>query len=416
MLRVLRHRNFALLWIGQSVSLLGDGIYTVAIAWLVYDISNAPSALGLVGLAWTAPQIATLLLAGVVTDRYERRLIVIVADLLRVVAIGALGLLALFDLIELWHVVLLVIVYGVGEALFLPAFTAIVPEVVPKAELLQASALKEFMEPVGFRFAGPALGGLLIAVAGVATAFLIDAATFAVSAVVVSLMSRLPRPVPAELSIWMDLREGFAFMRARPWLWVTLASAAIALLASFGPLDVLLPYLIRNDLGGDAATFGTVLAAGGLGSITAALVLSRLGAPRRHVTFMYAGWAVSGALTAGFAVTNAAWQMCAVAFVSFASATAGMVVWSTLMQTLVPAEMLGRVASLDWFVSFGLVPVSFALTGPIAELVGAKETLIGAGVIASLSCAFVFLPGVRDPEAQPLPGGRRQVAAAAADP
>ena len=412
MLRVLRHRDFALLWIGQTVSLLGDGIYVVAIAWLVYDISNAPSALGLVGLAWTLPQVATLLLAGVVTDRYERRLVVIVADVLRVVAIGSLGLLALAGAVELWHVVLLVIVYGVGEALFQPAFTAIVPEVVPQDEILQASALKEVMEPIGFRFAGPAIGGLLIGLAGVGTALVIDAATFAASAVAVGLMSRQPRPVAAGMSIWRDLREGFAFVRARPWLWATLGSAALALLASFGPLEVLLPYLIRNDLGGDAATFGAVLSAGGLGSITAALLVSRLGAPRRHVTFMYAGWAVSGALTAGFAVADAAWQLCAVAFVSFACATAGMVVWSTLMQTLVPAEMLGRVSSVDWFVSFGLVPLSFAITGPVAEVVGVKETLVGGGVLALLSCGALFLPGVREPEAEPLPGGRRGVPAA----
>ena len=164
MLRVLRHRDFALLWIGQAVSLLGDGIYVVAIAWLVYDISNAPSALGLVGLAWTLPQVATLLLAGVVTRslrapphghrrrppprRRDRRP-------------GPAGARRTRWSSGTWS--LLVIVYGVGEALFQPAFTAIVPEVVPQDEILQASALKEVMEPIGFRFAGPAIGGLLIA-------------------------------------------------------------------------------------------------------------------------------------------------------------------------------------------------------------------------------------------------------------
>ena len=196
MLRVLRHRDFALLWIGQTVSLLGDGIYVVAIAWLVYDISNAPERARSRGPCMDPAPGGDPAAAPVWSrDRYERRLVVIVADVLRVVAIGSLGLLALAGAVELWHVVLLVIVYGVGEALFQPAFTAIVPEVVPQDEILQASALKEVMEPIGFRFAGPAIGGLLIGLAGVGTALVIDAATFAASAVAVGLMSRQPRPV-----------------------------------------------------------------------------------------------------------------------------------------------------------------------------------------------------------------------------
>ena len=182
----------------------------------------------------------------------------------------------------------LVVVYGVGDALFHPAFTAIVPDVVPQEEILQASALKELMEPVGLRFAGPALGGLLIAGLGVGTAFVVDAATFAASAVAVSLMS--PQPGGGQRSA--D-RHGRSCARASrscargPGCGRTLASAALRLLVSYGPFEVLIPFLIRNELGGGAATFGAVLSAGGLGGITAALVMSRFGAPRRHVTFMY---------------------------------------------------------------------------------------------------------------------------------
>ena len=409
MLRVLRHRDFALLWIGQAVSLIGDGIYLVAIAWLVYDLSNAPSALGLVGLAWTLPMVIVLLGAGVLSDRYDRRRMMVTADLLRVFAIGAMAVLTIADVIELWHVVGLVVVYGVGDALFFPAFTAIVPDVVPQEEMLQASALKELMEPIGLRFAGPALGGILIAVAGVGTALVVDAATFAASAVAVRLMSPQPGPGRHGGSAWAELREGWAFVRARAWLWATLASAALFLLVSYGPFEVLIPFIIRNEFGGGAATFGAVLSAGGLGGITAAIVMSRFGAPRRHVTFMYVLWAFSGLMTAGFAISGAAWQMCVFSFVSFAANTCGMVVWNTLMQTRVPPEMLGRVSSLDWFVSIGLLPVSFALTGPVAELVGAKETLIGAGVLGTLSGLLLLVPGVRDPEAEPLPDARGPV-------
>jgi MFS family permease len=406
MLRALRHRDFALLWLGQGISLVGDGVYLVAIAWLVYDLSNAPSALALVGVAWTLPLVAALLVTGVISDRVERRRLLIIADLLRAAAIGALGLLAVTEAVELWHVVVLVVFYGMGEALFAPAFTAIVPGVVPRDELLQANALREVLEPVGLRFAGPALGGLLIAVAGVGTALLVDAATFALSAVAVTFMRRRPREPEPRRSLRRELGEGFTYVRANAWLWATLTAAALAMLASYGPFAVLLPYIIRNDLGGDAAVFGVVLAAGGLGSIVSALTLGRTGAPRRHVRFMYVAFGVGLALNAGLAASGAAWQMCAIAFLSYLTATAGMIVWNTLMQTLVPGEMLGRVSSLDWLVSIGLAPVSFALTGPVAELIGARETLAASGLLgAAAILAFLFIPGVRDPEDRPLGRG-----------
>ena len=408
MLRALRGRDFRLLWIGQSVSLIGDGIYLVAIAWLVYDISNEPGALALVGLAWTLPQVGVLLLAGVGSDRFERRLLLVLADLIRFVAIGSIAALSLAGVIELWHVVVLVVFYGVGQALFQPAFAAIVPDVVPRDQLLQANALREVMEPLGMRFGGPALGGFLIALFGVGEALLVDAATFVVSAIAVSLMSRRQASRTEHGSLRADLAEGFAYVRAHSWLWATLAGAALFLLATYGPFEVLLPYIIRNDLGGDAATFGAVLAAGGLGSIAAALILSRTGAPRRHVTFMWCAWGVGTTLDIGLAVASAAWQMCAIAFLSFGCATAGMVIWSTMMNTLVPAEMLGRVSSVDWFVSIGLIPVSFALTAPVAEWLGPRTTLGVAGAFGLLSFALLFVPGVRDPERQPLPGGRAQ--------
>jgi Na+/melibiose symporter-like transporter len=401
-LRALRHRDFRLLWTGQAVSLMGDGIYLVAIAWLVYDISNEPGALALVGFAWTLPQVLGLLVAGVLSDRFERRRLLVIADLLRFASIFVIAVLALTESAELWHLIVLVVFYGLGEALFQPAFTAIVPDVVPREELLQANALKELMEPLGLRFAGPAVGGALIALFDVGIAFLVDAVTFAVSAVAVSLMTRQPPPREEPGSMRRDLLEGFAYVRAHAWLWATLVGAALFLLLTFGPFEVLLPYIIRNDLDGDAQTFGLVLAAGGLGSILAALILSRTGVPRRYVTFMWGAWCVGDVLVVLMAVAGAAWQLCLIALVSFGLGTLGMMVWNTMMNTLVPAEMLGRVSSFDWFVSTGLIPLSFAVTGPVAEVLGARTTLALSGLLGGLTLVFMFIPGVRDPEEKPL--------------
>lgn len=334
MFQVLRHRDFGLLWLGQAVSLVGDGIYLVAIAWLVLDITNEPSALALVGLAWTIPQVAALLLAGVLSDRSDRRRLLIVADLIRFAAIGAIAALALADVAELWHVVVLVALYGAGQALFQPAFSAIVPDVVPREELLQANAVRELMEPLGMRFAGPALGGFLIAVLGVGAAFVVDALTFAVSAAALRFMSSQRPPRGQTGSVRRDLAEGFAYVRAHAWLWATLTGAALFLLFTYGPMQVLLPYIIKNELDGDAATFGTVLAVGGIGSIAAALILSRTGLPRRHVTFMWCAWGTGIGLEMGLAFAGASWQMCVITFFSFG--LAGVLGLATVLFLFVP--------------------------------------------------------------------------------
>jgi MFS family permease len=375
MLRALRHRDFRLLWTGQAVSLIGDGIYLVAIAWLVYDISNKPGALAIVGVAWTLPQVAGLLVAGVLSDRFERRRLLVIADVVRCAAIGAIAALTYADAIELWHVVALVVLYGFGQALFQPAFTAILPQVVPREELLQANAMRELLEPIGLRFAGPAIGGVLIAAFDVGTAFLIDAASFAVSALAVVGISKRPPPRTESISMRRDLGEAFAYVRAHAWLWATLVAALLFLLFTLGPFEVLLPYIIRNDLNGDAAMFGAVLAAGGAGSFFGALLIGRIGLPPRHVTFMWLAWCAGDLLFIGLAFADTIWLMCAVAFLNFALGTSALVIWNTLINTLVPPELLGRVSSFDWFVSIGLTPVSFAITGPVAGLIGARETL-----------------------------------------
>ena len=179
-------------------------------------------------------------------------------------------------------------------------------------------------------------------------------------------------------------------MRAHSWLWATLVGAALFLLFTLGPFEVLLPYIIRNDLdGGEAASTATVLAAGGPARSSAPRWWAVAGAPRRHVTFMWCRVGIGTMLVIGLAFAQTAWVMCLISFVNFALGTAALVVWNTLMNTLVPRELLGRVSSFDWFVSFGLTPLSFAVTGPVAALIGARETLALAGALGG---AHVCVP------------------------
>jgi hypothetical protein len=410
-LHPLRERDFALLFGGNAVSMFGDGVSLVAIAWQAYQISNSPSALSVIGVAWTLPMVGLLLVGGVLGDRFDRRRVLIASDVIRASAMAAIGALALAGSLELWHMIVLVAIYGAGEALFAPTFQAIVPDVVPAPVLVQANSLQQLTEPVAFRFIGPALGGALIAAVGTGSAFLVDAATFAISALCVSRMrARGPVRTDVEASIRSEIGEGFAFVRSQTWLWATLLSAAIVLLLYLGPFEVLVPYLVKNDYGGGAGVLGLVLGAAGVGAIASALVMGQRGMARRHVLWMYLGWAFSVACLAGYALVAFAWQAMVIALVSGAAFSLANITWTTLMHLHVPRQMLGRVSGFDWLVSIGLTPVSFALAGPAANAFGVDTTLIVCGILSCIATlVFLLVPGLRDPErwaaaaARPLP-------------
>jgi MFS family permease len=401
-LRPLRVRDFALLWIGMTVSYLGDGVYLIAIAWQTYDLSNSPASLAAVGIAWSLPQVALLLASGVLSDRLDRRHLMIAGDVIRGVAIATIGILSLADVLTMTSLILLVVVYGSGQALFSPAFTSIVPTIVPDELLVEANSLGQFVRPVTWTLLGPLLGGLLVASVGTGWAFVVDATTFAFSAVMILLMRTRPDPASEEgrASPWEDLKEGLRYVRRTTWLWVGMLAGTVSLLATWGPWEVLVPYVVRNQLDGSAAALGLVFGAGGVGAVTVALTFGQRGRlPRRAMTVLYLAWAVGMLMTAGFALVSEVWQAAAVAFVSESCITALIVIWYTLLQRLVPSHLLGRVSSLDWMISIAGVPLSFAVVGPAADAFGVDATLIAAGVLGfAATVTFMFLPGAREPE------------------
>ena len=400
LLTPLRRRDFRVLWAGMTISLIGDGAFLVAMTWQVYAISNAPKALAMAGIAMTVPTILLLLFGGVVTDRFDRRKVLIMADVIRGVAVAVMAVLSLTGTLELWHVMVLVAFYGAGQAFFGPAFDAIVPNLLPESELAQANSLDQLVRPIAFRLVGPALGGWMIAGLGVGTAFALDAVSFVVSvAAVLAMRAPAVGGAVASSSVIHDIRQGFGFVRANVWLWGTLVSAAIAYLAFLGPTEVLLPYVVKNDLGGDAGQLGLVFAVGGLGSVIAAFVMGGVGYPRRSITVIYATWTVATLAVCGYGLATAWWQLMIVSFAFNALETAGTIVWATMKQRHVPTSLLGRVSSLDWLISIGLLPVSFALTGPIAGQIGAQATLVAAGLVGTAATASaLLLPGMRDIE------------------
>jgi len=397
MLAPLALRDFRLLWLGMTVSLLGDGIFLVAIAWQVYTLWDLPSALAMVGLAMSVPQVLFLLVGGVVADRFDRRRVMLCADIVRGLAIAAIGVLSVTGSLLLWHVTVLAAAYGVGSAFFGPAFDAIVPDIVPPEQLAAANSLDQFVRPTALRLAGPALGGVVILAVGSGWAFIVDGCTFAVSVVSLLLMNSHPIERDGESqSALREIREGFAYVRAHTWLWGTFAAATIAYLLFMGPTEVLLPFLVKNQLGGTSRTLGFVFASGGVGAIGAALIMGQSGIPRRFITFMYVAWTFATLAVAGYGLARVPWQLMAACLMCNGLETAGTIVWATTKHRLVPGSLLGRVASFDWFISVGLVPLSFALTAPVAATIGARATLVVAGVLgAAVTFAAMFLPGMR---------------------
>jgi MFS family permease len=398
LLTPLKQRDFALLWAGMTVSLLGDGVYLVAIAWQVYDLSGSPTALSLVGLAWSLGMVGFLLLGGAVADRVDRRRQMVVADLARGTAVLAIGVLAVTGNVQVWQLVVLSALFGIGEAFFSPAFSALIPQLVPPGDLVQANALQEVLRPATARLAGPALGGVLVALVGAGTAFLVDAASFAVAAGCVLAIRARPQAFDAAVGAGSrGLGAGLRFARGAPWFWASLAAVGLGIMVTLGPQEVLLPYVLRHDLHASAGAFGLVLAAGGVGGIVGGVTLSQIGLPVRKLRFMLVSWGIGVVMIAGYAVATAVWQLMVLDFVFGAGVAGGMVVWSTLMQTRVPAELRGRVSALDWLVSIGLSPVSFALTAPAAALAGADTTLLVGGLLGGglTAATYWLVPALR---------------------
>lgn len=403
LLTPLRQRDFRLLWTGMTVSLLGDGIFLVAMPWQVYQLSDAPTALAFVGIAMSVPNIVLLLVSGVVSDRLDRRKVMVAADLMRGVSVGAFGLLSLAGSLELWHIMVLAAVFGAGTAFFGPAFDAIVPELVPAEHLTQANALDQFVRPAAWRMLGPALGGWIIALAHdkAGVALLVDAMTFGVSVACLLLMRARParREEDEETGAWHEVKEGYRYVRSQIWLWGTLLAAAFAYLVFLGPTEVLLPWVVKNEMHEGASDLGMILAMGGVGSMASAAFMGRRELPRRNMTFIYIVWTLSTLSLAGYGIARFPWQAMVACFAFNALESAGTIVWITTKQRLVPNRLLGRVSSLDWFISIGLLPVSLALTPLVADMIGPRVTLVWAGVVgAGITFSFLFLPGLRDVE------------------
>lgn len=395
MLSALRSRDFRLLWLSQTASVLGDGLVLVAVGLFVTRLTGRPSDVGLVLAAYAVPLVLLLLFGGVVADRLPRQTLMLVSDAVRCVLHAVLALLIVTEAVRVWQMVVIGALFGTAEAFFRPAYTGLVPQTVPEDQIQQAQALtglsRELAEVIS-----PALSTALVLTVGGAAAFGLDALTFAVSAALLSRVRTRERgEVAPPATMLVELREGFVALRERAWVWVPILSFCAALLLSLAPFFVLGASVSEQVYGGDAV-YGLANAAWGVGTVTGALLGSR--------------WRPRHPLRAAM-LASVPWPGCvalfglgpplAVLFPAMAVAGIGIglfaVWWETALAQRIPPHLLSRVSAWDLMGSFALLPLGYVLAGPAAALVGGPEVLVAGGLAGLLAMALGLLSGeVRD--------------------
>ena len=376
----LRHRDFRLLWSGQAVSLVGDAAFITALSWKTTTVAGSGK-LGLVLSVEGVGLLATLLIGGALADRYERRRMMIISDVWRFVAVGALALLDASGHLGLTSLVVLAALVGLGDGFFYPAVGGIIPLVVDAPLLPSANSLMGVARWGGF-VVGPPLAGFLYHGAGSAWVFGIDALSFVLSAALMA-MAR-PRAVEtAEEENTLDqIREGARYVATIPWLWVTITLFAVVLMLQLAPIQVLLPKLVREHFDRGVGAYGVIASMVGVGTVAGTIVFGYLQPRRRRGTVTYALFTVNSLAIAGMAL--APWYDLAagLALVRGLCVGFGVAAWETMLQELVPGRLLGRVVSLDFFGSFGLMPIGLAVWGGLAG-VAAPGLLIASGALVS---------------------------------
>jgi MFS family permease len=378
-------------------------MWAVAMVYQVIHLGGGPLELSLVAAAGSVGLVAFVLAGGIAADRVPQRRLIIAVEGANLAVIAAISGLAVAGWLQLWHVALGAFVLGVGAAFFFPAYSAILPRILPAEDLLAANGMEGTMRPVLQQAAGPAVAGIVVAalspshaVAGVAlchlSAFIIlnFLGQHSLAAPVNGVEAESSRAGRGKSSFMQDLREGVSYTLRTPWLLWTLLWACISVLFLIGPIEVLLPFVVRDQLEGDSSMFGFLLAVMGVGAALGSLVTASLRLPRRYLTVMMVSWGAGSLPLAAVGIMDSFWAIAAALFIWGATGSVGMVIWGTLLQRRVPPHLLGRVSSLDFFVSLALMPVSMALAGPAAEVLPIWLIFLVAGVVCPILAAIAM--------------------------
>ena len=390
MFSALRSRDFRLLWVSQSISVIGDGLVVVAVGLFVTRLTGNASDVGLILTAYVLPLVLLLLFGGVVADRLPRQAVMVASDSARCVLHGALALLIALDEVRVWHMVVIGLLYGSAQAFFQPAYSGLVPQTVPEAEIQSAQALGGISRELA-AFVSPALATALIFTVGGAAAFGLDAATFAVSAVILSRVRARDRGGEhVGGTVLTELKEGWVAVAARPWVWASIAAFSCALLVALAPFFVLGPTVSR-EIYGTTAVFGISDAFWGAGTVLGAVTGARWRPRRPMFTAVLVGFAWPAQI-ALFAVGPPRSVLYAVTMLAGIGLGLLGVWWETALAQRIPPQLLSRVSAWDWMGSLALLPLGYVLAGPLANAFGAARVLEVGGLLGTAVMALAFLP------------------------
>jgi MFS family permease len=390
---VLGERDFRLFFTGYTTSLVGAAMVPVALTFAVLQEGRPASDVGYVLAAETVPLVALLLFGGVAADRLSRRTVMISADVVRCVSELLLAALVITGSPPLWVFMVLAGVIGAGQAFFNPALTGLLPLITSPGRLQQANALKGVASSTG-QIAGPAAAGLIVAAGGAGWAIAIDGATYAVSALCLARLHLPIAPALARESLLGQLRTGWVEFRSRTWLWVIVTQFGLFHLLVYAPFMVLGAVVANTTLGGSTA-WGFILTAQGAGAILGGIGVLRMHPRRPLVAATLGTFAFTGpvALLAARATTGA---IVIAAVVSGVGIAVFGTLWDTTLQQHIPAAVLSRVSAYDWLGSVALIPLGYALAGPLASTLGVTGTLwLSAAWTVFGSATALAVPAVR---------------------
>ena len=382
-LRSLKHPSFAWLWSGQTISRLGDSLYRIALSWWVLEKTGSAAIMGAVLIFSFTPALIFSLVGGVAVDRFSRVWVMILSDLTRGVTVLVVSVLSVNGQLEIWHVYAASIIFGIVDAFFYPAYTAILPEITPHDLLTSANSLTSLSSNIT-SIAGPALAALLVKMGGTSLGFGLDGLSFLISAACLLPLLRLPEKphkTAAVTGFLHQFKEGIRAVLASRWLWITIALAALINVTYAGPLQVSLPFLVERNLGGGVDAFGLIASFSAAGSMLSAVVLGRVKRLRRRGPLAYGAWIISGSMLVIYGFSHQLWLVLAAALVNGASIVTFGLIWTNTLQEQVPTELLGRVSSIDYLGSFVLLPLSYGIAGVLTDQFGASLVFIAGGLI-----------------------------------
>lgn len=388
-------REYRFLITAVSLSIFAEGMWAVVMALQVIELSNDPTSLSLVAACLGAGLVAFVLVGGIAADRINQRTIIIAVETVNVIAVSAIAVLGLVGALQIWHMAVAAGALGIAAAFFFPAYSAILPRILPAEQLLAANGVEGVVRPVFQRAVGPAIAGVVVGATFPSVGAVVVAVLFAIGLVLLvatrpAVKTHVQEADRERPHVLRDLRDGFMFMLHTPWLLWTLLFASMFVLVVLGPIEVLLPFIAKQRFEDGAKMFGFILAFFGAGSALGALAVSSGRLPRRYLTVMLTMWSVGSIPLVVFGFTSSFALMAVATFVIGFTDGAGMVIWGTLLQRRVPTEMLGRVSSLDFFVSLAFLPVSFAIVGPLSKVVSMQTIFLVAGIAPVLFAALAL--------------------------